>query len=317
MITIPITVTGDHWLNPEQARISLAMANSHEPVMLDICSEGPSLHRLRVVDTVLELCAQQHRDPSTVYVTRWSNPVEIIPFQRALRSDFSHFYWTSERYRPDGCIQVSSTAKRFGCFIGRPTLPRMLLAQWLAARSDVLISRMGAGVIPQSHVGVNIDAEMFQDSAELRRWWASCGLRSLDGATVREQYDANKNTNRSLLEHYADFHVEIVAETYCYGETFFPTEKTVRPITAGKPMLIMGPKNFLRRLRDQGFRTWSELWDETYDDMEGPERLEAIKLVIDDLSGRWSEIQRHLSVHAEHNRLRVLEIAQQHGPGPH
>jgi len=56
MITIPITVTGDHWLNVEQVRTSLAESDPRESLVLDICAEGPSLWRLGVLDTVLEHC---------------------------------------------------------------------------------------------------------------------------------------------------------------------------------------------------------------------------------------------------------------------
>jgi hypothetical protein len=72
-----------------------------------------------------------------------------------------------------------------------------------------------------------------------------------------------------LRRWYSIFDIELVAETYCHGDTFFVTEKTVRPIVAGKSMMVYGPQNYLARLRDLGFQTWNHIWDETYDQLTG------------------------------------------------
>jgi hypothetical protein len=314
MITIPVTVTGDHWLNPEQVKTSLALSDPRETLVLDICAEGPSLWRLGVIDMVLEHCKQIQRDHKTVYISRWSNPVEQIPFQRTGRSDISHFFWGSERYWPDKAIPCEHD-NTWGFFMGRPTIPRLLLIQMLAEGRNALLSRMLGGAVPTPH-GVNLDAAEFGDRTDLVAWYATCDIDSLDGATIRDQYHAEKNTNRSLLDHYHRFHVELVAESYIYGETFFPTEKTVRPLSAGKPMIVMGPRHFLRRLKEQGFRTWHNLWDEGYDDLEGPERLAAIQTVITYIQQTRATILPDIMQHAEHNRHTLSRLVQKHRPGP-
>ena len=72
-----------------------------------------------------------------------------------------------------------------------------------------------------------------------------------------------------------------VAETITRGESFFATEKTVRPIVGCRPFLLYGTVGFLKNLKQAGFRTFSELWSEDYDQFEGPERWNQIKLTID------------------------------------
>ncbi len=315
MITIPVTVTGDHWLNVEQVRISLLASDPQESLVLDICAEGPSLWRLGVIDTVLEHCEQSQRDPETVYISRWSNPVESVPFQRAGRADISHFYWGSDRYWPPGCIPCDR-GHLWGFFMGRPTIPRLLLMQHLHNTSDVLLSRMQEGKIPNADQGIDVDSQEFGRRPDLASWYDACGIASLDGAGIRDQYRSDHNTNLSLMAWYDRFHIEIVAESYIYGETFFPTEKTVRPISAGKPMIVMGPRYFLQRLRDQGFRTWSDIWDEGYDDLEGPARLAQIQTVIQDVQQRGDEIMPALYQHAEHNRTVLSNLKKKHRPGP-
>jgi hypothetical protein len=79
------------------------------------------------------------------------------------------------------------------------------------------------------------------------------------------------------------FQIEMVCESYNIGDTFFPTEKTVRPISAGKPMLVYGPKHFLARLRALGFQTYNNCWSEDYDQFEGPARWKVIQQIITEL----------------------------------
>jgi len=315
MITIPVTVTGDHWLNPEQVRTSLAESDPQESMVLDIRAEGPSLWRLGVIDTVLEHCEQRNRDPKTVYISRWSNPVESIPFQRAGRADISHFYWGSDRYWPPGCVRCDR-GHLWGFFMGRPTIPRLLLLQYLCNTGDALLSRMQGGKIPDADQGIDVDSQEFGRRPDLASWYTGCGIPSLDGAAIRDQYREDRNTNLALMAWYDQFHIEIVTESYIYGETFFPTEKTVRPISAGKPMIVMGPRHLLRRLREQGFKTWSNFWDESYDDLEGPARLSQIQTVIQDVQQRRDDITAVCQQHAEHNRATLANLVQKHRPGP-
>lgn len=312
MITIPVTVTGDHWLNPEQVKTSLVSSNPQESLVLDICAEGPSLWRLGVIDMVLTHCEQARRDPSTVYISRWSNPVESIPFQRTHRSDVSHFYWISGRYCPTAPITCEQ-GKLWGFFMGRPTVPRLLLLKTLASEGQALLSRMLGGLLP-GRQGIDLDLQEFGDPADLIAWYQDCGIGSLDGATIRDQYNPEKNTNKALLDFYDRFHVELVVESYLYGETFFPTEKTVRPLSAGKPFVVMGPRHFLRRLKDQGFRTWGDLWDESYDQLEGRPRLAAIQQLIRDLHQQRDCILPQISQHSTYNRAILVALADKHRP---
>ena len=79
-------------------------------------------------------------------------------------------------------------------------------------------------------------------------------------------------------------------------------------------MIVMGPRHFLRRLRDQGFRTWSDIWDETYDDLEGPARLAQIQTIIQDVHQRRDEVIAIGQQHADHNRATLANIVQKHRP---
>lgn len=88
--------------------------------------------------------------------------------------------------------------------------------------------------------------------------------------------------NTKILEYYNDFFIDVVAETYTNGLTFFPTEKTFRPIYAMTPFIIFGPQGFISTLKsDYGFKSFDKWWDESYDTYQNYERIQKIYGVID------------------------------------
>lgn len=97
------------------------------------------------------------------------------------------------------------------------------------------------------------------------------------GATTQQHTD-------QLCQFYSNILIDIVSETFVTGRTFFATEKTIRPMLLKKPFIIMGPKNFMIYLRQMGFRTFYEYWDEDYDGFENKERYLRILKLIDSIA---------------------------------
>lgn len=54
-------------------------------------------------------------------------------------------------------------------------------------------------------------------------------------------------------------------------ETFF-TEKIWKPIVAGQPFVVHGAKHYLKNLKDMGFMTFGDHFDENYDEVESNEK---------------------------------------------
>ena len=53
-----------------------------------------------------------------------------------------------------------------------------------------------------------------------------------------------------------------------------------------KPFIIFGSKDYLAYLRQMGFRTFSDFWDEDYDGHEGKERFIRIVKLLDQLANK-------------------------------
>ena len=96
------------------------------------------------------------------------------------------------------------------------------------------------------------------------------------------------------------------------GNTFFPTEKTIRPVMAAKPMLVYGPRYFLARLRTMGFQTYNDLWDESYDFYQGSKRWRMIQEVMQSINTKTPEEHQQMLVRAHeialHNRRHLHDI---------
>ena len=107
---------------------------------------------------------------------------------------------------------------------------------------------------------------------------------------VMKWYDYSRDSSITM---YRDIFVDIVAETHVAGKTFFPTEKTIRPMWLRKPFIIFGSKNYLCYLRQMGFRTFGDFWDEDYDGYEAADRFLKIQLLIDLLASKsFNELEK-------------------------
>jgi len=65
-------------------------------------------------------------------------------------------------------------------------------------------------------------------------------------------------------------------------DTFWPTEKTMKPILMKHPFLILASMHHLKNLRGLGFKTFGDVIDESYDEM--PKIDDRIKKIIDNLN---------------------------------
>lgn len=107
--------------------------------------------------------------------------------------------------------------------------------------------------------------------------------------------------------HYEICAIDVVLETLFDDDRLYLTEKILRPIACGKPFILLGPHGSLRYLQSQGFVTFQDLWDESYDTIQDPQaRMAAVVKVMQEISRMTAEQKKHLwsSVRSrcEHNR---------------
>ena len=56
----------------------------------------------------------------------------------------------------------------------------------------------------------------------------------------------------------------MVCETYSQGISFYPTEKTWRPIINRTPFIVQGPADYISNLHRIGFKTFERWFDESH-----------------------------------------------------
>jgi len=317
--TITLRINGDIWANPQEFQAELEKLQPGQYVLIDVNSEGPALAPFGIYNILSKY--------SYNYIfTKWSNPLEPMPYGRVACSELSHFFRMSRGYWIDELPNL--LAKRpFGLFVGRNSISRNCIMydvhdRW---RKRFLISKMRTHL--NDHWGDRLPHEVVKIDnltrwgdhyrcAKIKEWWSSCPVSSIDDKHVWDQYQMPEisaaNCISSLLSHYNQFNFELVCETYIYGKTFFPTEKTVRPIMGNKPFLVHGPKYFLRNLQNLGFKTFSGVWNEQYDNYEGPERWKKMQSLIDMICSWDNETRSNVLIQCSkitaHNRNRLKEI---------
>jgi hypothetical protein len=329
IVTIDIQVTGDHWFNRLEFVEKLENTDPSEIVILNANTEGPCLASIGVRSIVDAWLAKHNKSPETVLIKNWSNGAEQVPYKKLNQNNFSHFFKYSQSYWPENTISSDPGSKLFGLFIGRRTIARNSILYHVANNwSDhFLLSTMKSrNPNPWPHhkegaVNLEIMDQWIvpEDQPKVFDWISTCNISSIDDRSVQDQYTVPEQSaadcNQSLLRYYNQFQVELVCESYTIGDTFFPTEKTVRPLSAGKSMLVYGPKNFLARLRELGFQTYNNCWSENYDQQEGPARWQAIRTIIDSLinltDAQQTELLEHTQSNALYNRQHLAKLIAQ------
>ena len=77
----------------------------------------------------------------------------------------------------------------------------------------------------------------------------------------------------------------IVTETFLDCHIRDVSEKTWRPIALQMPFILLHQQFALRRLRDIGYKTFHNIWDESYDLIEDPEkRMDAVVNLVLELN---------------------------------
>ena len=83
--------------------------------------------------------------------------------------------------------------------------------------------------------------------------------------------NGNANDTRFSAGFYKKFGLDIVTESVLNYPYPFTTEKTYRPIIEKRMFIILNSAGTLRVLKQQGFKTFDDIIDESYDNILDPE----------------------------------------------
>ena len=103
----------------------------------------------------------------------------------------------------------------------------------------------------------------------------------------------------------------LVLESDVTRSVFFLTEKTVKPLLIGQPFVIHGSLGFLQHLKNLGFSTFGDLWDESYDqEPDYKKRAEMVaQLCIRLKDFDWASARDQLQAICTKNQLRIHNLS--------
>lgn len=295
------------------------------PFVLDLLSEGPDLSTLGLYDFLTVKSTQLGFDLDKITVIT-ANALEKHSQIKILYRPPVHLLDYAKDYIID--IVKKSNLKHFGMFIGRGTAQRLHLAAYLDQHcSDQLIMSYHFNFADDFHannIGLD-DLIKYYGIHDVRgecNFLYKCPVRLRNGNTVvidktlplNPSQQFFKNDQDYFAQTYQDFFVEIVCESYCTGQTFFPTEKIFRPMLLKTPFIVQGPRYFLHNLKTLGFRTFSDWWDEGYSEDPDGQQTTEIKRVIDVLACKTpqelSVIYKEMESVLDHNYHTAMSMTQ-------
>jgi hypothetical protein len=290
-----------------------------QDIKIDLNNEGPDISAT-VLEKYIMYCANIYNyDPKRISI-KTANQVQkhniffikkTAPFNLVINArDYAYNY-------------TKDVKKHFGIFIGRSNGPRLDLASYIYNafhnESYVTYHYSLSSEYHRNNIGLEELVTDFNqiDISVPARFLKQCPIVD---STIEPVAQSDLNPAQQLLENdhdtfltrYCNFLVEIVCETCYNGNTFFPTEKTWRPILLETPFIVQGPQWFLHRLRDLGFQTFSRWWDEGYSEdpanwqnIEIKKVIDSIgKLTVEQLQEMYTEMKPVLA----HNKKRFMEL---------
>ena len=318
MVTaIVINTDGHVWNLPEVVSTIELAKLKNEDLILDLNNEGPDFETL---DLTRYIGNWDHR---TIVITR--NAVQSSVKAITFKNKYPHWI-NSTKNALKQVIVEKHIHKTVGVFVGRSNEHRLYLSSYIYnncsahqtfrydPKLDFHRNNLGLEKIIENYGFTNLDTIV--------------DFLSKSPITVNDDPDVNESIKKKksgptetasdiqivydLYTEYKHFFVELVCETFYSGRTFFPTEKTWRPIMLLTPFIVQGPQWFLHRLRDMGFQTFDRWWDEGYSEDPSNHQPHEIIKVIDylahkstkELNTMYEEMQPVLT----HNRKRFMEL---------
>jgi len=183
----------------------------------------------------------------------------------------------------DISLQQWNQKKVFYALFGRPTAGRLAIAAYLKEHhTDISHVHFSATTDINNLVQFEFDKLLSYDKDSVTRAGNLLAhlpllLSPSDRYTAYHGYDYSD----PLTTFYQDILIDVVVESHVLGETFFPTEKTLRSIWMKKPFVIFASRDYLCYMRQMGFQTFWQFWDEDYDGFETRDRLLRILKLLD------------------------------------
>lgn len=288
------------------ALIEYLAANQNQDINLRLEPEAICLEHLGLYQILDKF---QFR---SVTIRTW-NPLEHHDQYRIYKNPIDFWFSKTPQHSESPFLNTHSML----CFYHRPTAGRLGLASYVYKNYiDNAVMHFSPYTVEDYRLHYELDKlfqwdiKSMQNAAELipKLPILLSDRSKLDHALIHHNgYDYSD----PLTKIYDNIFVDLVVESHVAGQTFFPTEKTVRPMLLGRPFIIFASQNYLEYLRQMGFKTFWQFWDEDYDGYEKKTRLLKIYQLIDYIAGltakQRADLFNEIKPILDHNRNLILK----------
>ena len=256
-----------------------------DPIIINLIKEGPCLRSCNFYD-ILDTIVETFNIDKKRFVIQTSNVEE---YHDEYNIEIQNNIWVKHCKKTKTNNEIkNSTLYTVGCFVGKANWNRLVLLGWLDNFfNEKSLLTCHYDNKSQSQLAALQLNEIFQICPnEIHNTINFLKICPKEISNINMQYDKKINfeniisITNELSSLYHRIFLELVCETYYSGLTFFPTEKTFRPIMQLTPTITFGPRGFLSNMQRCGFKTFSNYWDESYDDLQDYERIQAIQSVL-------------------------------------
>ena len=222
----------------------------------------------------------------------------FIRFDKTSQRDVSRlqqdYYKHLQEHEITKKIINTKNQKKFLVFNRRPRLFRSLIHA--AIKSDPqLDSNSFTGIEKNDGIEGTINlasanSNKIYKSQEILKYIKDNKARYRD---IGYKLDVDLSENQAFsfpLSFYYNTLISVVTETETEPDCVFFTEKIFKPILGLHPFIVVTSPYFLQTLQDEGYKTFNDFWDESYDTITDPfERFTAVLKLITELNSKTVE----------------------------
>ena len=210
--------------------------------------------------------------------------IRIYYYDWFLLSSFSnpHLYNTSWNTKFD---------KKLVCFNRRYEPHRNIISALLHERDDIILTLNNRcsvewittqQAVPLKNFSETVRQKIIKGTDELQRKkleWDIAQVSTLSDVHIAEEVSPEAMYNN--IQAYNDTFVSLSTETRYASPMPYFSEKTFKSFYAYRPFILLAPPRTLQLVRDLGFRTFGDFWDESYDEeLDHAKRLEKVYKVV-------------------------------------
>jgi len=314
MITFEIFVLEKEILNTEELYECLESFKINNDNLTLVIGEGPDLkeiyHNNRTLIDILENFCNNNRIDKNRIKIETGNLLQPNYWPNIFRFLGCDVFLAGQTHK--GPYEYNKQIKKhFGCFVGSARFFRLCLSSYLYLyHRDKTLQTFQQKEFPINYYLKQ--TENIELKNNIKNFYPVLPLNK-DPVAADNGY-INWDKAFYIIDKYNDFFLDVVCETWHNGITFYPTEKTGRALFTKTPFIVFGPKNYLSNLQKIGYKTFSNIIDESYDQYTGEERLDRMNKEIDKIATMSLDdlnfLQKDLEPLLEHNKKIYLSHNQ-------